>query len=86
LQNPARTVGIECPFAKIFNTSGKGEGLAWKATRMFLSEAGFWFETKGLSFAVTAYESIPKSKNVEMKERTRIFAEAVVTAARLEEA
>ena len=88
-QELANAVEKECPFAKTFNVSGKGEGIVWKAAPPFPSGAEFCLKTKGPSFTVNAYDSISKNKageKVEVKERARTFADVVLTEARLEQA
>jgi hypothetical protein len=86
----ALTIAVEkeCPFAKSFGLSGVGEGIVWKAEHPLGASSRFWMKTKGPLHRVVDRDSLKKAVAArgENTTKAKAFAEAVVTAQRLDQA
>jgi hypothetical protein len=82
----ANQVEKECPFAQqVFEESGLGEGIVWKAVK-HCGDTKYWFKSKGDLHEVSKVCQLSASEiAMENKERTRNFAKAIVTENRLDQ-
>ena len=85
IQKLTDAVEAECPFGKVMGTTGKGEGIVWKASA-HCANLAFWFKSKGDNLAVSHSNKLAASAVAkENRQRMDNFAKAIVTEARLEQ-
>jgi hypothetical protein len=76
-------VGKRCPAGRFLGVDGPGEGLVWQCLEM-PEDPSLWFKSKCEEMRVSP-EALP-SGGSDASERARFFAEAVMTAPRVEQA
>ena len=85
IKSMVMNVEKECPYARTFGVFGVGEGIVWKF-RAQHNDPTFWFKSKGDEFAVSTQNKLaPSALAVENANRTRNFAQAIVTENRLQQ-